>query len=347
MHLLLLYALFAEWFTFGQAKTVTTFAPIPSAATGPPIGSEGYRLESFGGGAHMVTDGMYQAIFLVTPRSVVMVDAPPTIGHNILKAIRSLTPLPISHLVYSHAHSDHVGAANLLVDRDTIIIAHDLTAKELAEAPDPTRPMPSLTFKTTHTLHVDNQTLQLQYHGPVHEPGNIFIFAPCQKLLMLVDIVFPGWVPFSTLAEAKDVPFFIEAHDRILNYDFDHFVGGHLTRTGNRSDVQTQREYVQDLYDNCRQGLMLSAQPPNATNPVSAEAILPPIAKANPGNFWALYDGYLNSVAGYCADLTTKKWLGKLGAVDVYTFSHAFAMMESLRIDYGVLGPFGVQSAGS
>lgn len=349
MYATLLYTLFAASFAHGQTTAaVTTFAPLPSTAIGPSIDENvGYRLEQFGGGAYMLTEGMYQAMFFVTPKRVIMVDAPPTIGHNILKAIRSVTPNPISHLVYSHAHSDHVGGASLLVNCNTTIIAHELTAKELAQTPDPARPPPNDTFKTKRTLRVDNQTLHLDYHGPVHEPGNIFIYAPQQKVLMLVDIVFPGWVPFASLAEAQDVPSFLAAHDRILDYDFTHFVGGHLTRAGNRNDVIIQREYVNDVFENCRQALILSGQPPNATNPISAAVILPPIKQANPGNAWALFDGYLNAVARYCADKTTEKWLGKLGAIDVFTYSQASSVVESLRIDYGVLGPFGVQAPAS
>ncbi|KUJ17689.1 uncharacterized protein LY89DRAFT_684659 [Mollisia scopiformis] len=36
------------------------FAPIPSTAVGIPLRPEGYAVQSFGGGAYMVTDGMYQ-----------------------------------------------------------------------------------------------------------------------------------------------------------------------------------------------------------------------------------------------------------------------------------------------
>ena len=71
---------------------------------------------------------------------------------------------------------------------------------------------------------------------------------------MLVDIVFPGWVPFPYLAIAKDVAGFIKAHDIALdNYDFDKFVGGHLTRLGTRNDVVVQKEFVTDLMNACYQ----------------------------------------------------------------------------------------------
>ena len=57
-------------------------------------------------------------------------------------------------------------------------------------------PIPNETFSNNYTLEIGNQTLQLEYYGYNHFPGNIFIYAPKQKVLMLVDIIFPEWVPF-------------------------------------------------------------------------------------------------------------------------------------------------------
>jgi hypothetical protein len=44
---------------------------------------------------------------------------------------------------------------------------------------------------------------------------------------------------------AKDTAGFIKAHDIALNnYDFNTFVGGHLTRLETRNDVILQKEFV-------------------------------------------------------------------------------------------------------
>ena len=78
-------------------------------------------------------------------------------------------------------------------------------------------------------------------------------YAPKQKVLMLVDIVFPGWVPFPYLAIVRMCGF-IKAHDIALNkYDFDTLVAGHLTRLGTRNDVVVLREFVSDLEKCCYQ----------------------------------------------------------------------------------------------
>jgi len=67
-------------------------------------------------------------------------------------------------------------------------------------------------------------------------------------LVSIVDIIFPGWIPFPYLAIAKDTTGFIKAHDIALNdYDFDTIVAGHLTRLGTRNDVMVQKEFVSDL----------------------------------------------------------------------------------------------------
>lgn len=44
---------------------------------------------------------------------------------------------------------------------------------------------------------------------------------------MLVDIVYPSWKPISGLGETKNTPSCIHSHSRILEYDFNHYIGGH------------------------------------------------------------------------------------------------------------------------
>ncbi len=55
-----------------------------------------------------MTDSFYTVMFLTTNDGVVLVDAPPTIGHNLLRAIGAVTqangrPSQVTHLVYSHS----------------------------------------------------------------------------------------------------------------------------------------------------------------------------------------------------------------------------------------------------
>jgi len=190
---------------------------------------------------------------MVTDEGVVAIYAPPSTGKNYLKSIAEVTDKPITYVIYSHAHIDHIGAAGIF-PKNATFIAQQETAAELQRAKSVTKnasmvpPIPTVTFTKNYTSQVGNQSLKLDYYGVNHLPGNIFIYALSQKVLMLVDIIFPGWVPFPYLAIAKDTAGFIKAHDIALNnYDFDTIVAGHLTGLGTRNDVIIQNEFVSDL----------------------------------------------------------------------------------------------------
>ncbi len=71
-------------------------------------------------------------MFMVTDKGVVAVDAPPTIGNNYLKAIAEVTTKPVTYVIYSHAHIDHIGAAGIF-PKNATFIAQQETAAECKE----------------------------------------------------------------------------------------------------------------------------------------------------------------------------------------------------------------------
>ena len=184
-------------------------------------------------------------VFMTTAEGVVVVDAPPTIGHNILRAIATVTKSHVTHAIYSHHHADHTGA--MVLYEGARFYAQSEVAGLLRQTRDPNRPLPHVTFDDQLTVQAGEDRVELAYHGPNHSPGNIFTYLPAQRVLMLVDVVFPGWVPFAYLAESQNIPGWLEAPAQALRYPFHTFVGGHLTRLGTRHDVVIQQEYVADL----------------------------------------------------------------------------------------------------
>ncbi len=193
--------------------------PGAASSQGPPIDpAKGYRVQDLGSGLYMITDNAIQSMFLVYDRGVVVIDAPQNLAVYIPKAIAELTNNPITHLIYSHSHADHIGGAKALGGHP-IIIAHEETLRLLKRDADPNRPLPTLTFSDKYTLRVGKQVLELSYHGNAHEPGNIFIYAPAQRVLMVVDIVFPGWMPWRRFALAQDIPAYFAQVEEIRKMD--------------------------------------------------------------------------------------------------------------------------------
>ena len=296
------------------------YLTVPASAQGPAIDpAKGYRVQDLGRGLHMITDNAYQSLFLVYDAGVVVVDAPPSYAGHIRKAIAEVTDKPITHLVYSHSHIDHIGGTKTLGSRP-IIIAHADTKRLLKRAADPNRPLPAVTFGDQYTLRAGSQTVELSYHGNAHEPGNIFINFPQQKVLMVVDVIFPGWMPWRRFALAQDIPNYFAQVDEIGKLDWDVLVGGHVARTGTHADVDAQAAFLRDVKDAAATALK-TTKPGIGLNPLDR------------GNPWAGFDNYIDRVAGQCVNRLTPKWSARLAAFDVYVWDQCYAMEQSLRIE--------------
>jgi glyoxylase-like metal-dependent hydrolase (beta-lactamase superfamily II) len=311
-----------------------SYAPIPKSALGPPLNADGYFVGQIAGDLYWVTDSAYQAMFLTTKDGVVIVDAPDTIGHNLLRAIDKVTrangrPSKVTHQVYSHSHADHIGAS-ILFGSGVVRIGHRECRTLLLRDNDPNRPAPTVTFEDRYTLTVGGQRLDLIYHGPSHTPDTIFIWAPEHQTLMLVDVFFPGWVPWKQLAVSQDIPDWINAQDVAMSYPWQTLVGGHLGRLGTRADAELQIAYVADLLAGAR-ATVTSLDPS-------------PFFKRYGDNAWAIYKAYLDAASAQIAAPVTAKYLGKLAAADVFTVDNAFTVFEfAVREDGGMQGPFGIR----
>jgi glyoxylase-like metal-dependent hydrolase (beta-lactamase superfamily II) len=293
---------------------------IPASAQGPAVESaKGYRLQDFGGGLYMITDNQIQSMFLVYDRGVVVMDAPQSYAAHIRQAIAEVSDKPITHLIYSHSHADHIGGAKALGDVP-IIIAQEETLRLLKRDADPNRPLPTVTFKDKYTLHVGDQVLELSYHGPGHAPGNIFIYAPKERVLMVIDTVFPGWMPWRRFAVSQDVFDEFARVEDVRKMDWDTVVGGHVTRVGTHADVELQAEFYRDIKQAAATALVTT----------KIGETLNPLDKGNP---WAVFDNYIDRVAAQCVNTLTPKWSTKLAGYDVFIWDQCYSMEQTLRID--------------
>ena len=227
----------------GSATTETPtplpdYAPVPRSALGPALNDQGYFVGRVKRNLYWVTDGTYQSAFLTTSDGVVLLDAPPTIGNNIQRAVDEIAAAngvtnKVTHLIYSHHHADHVGAS-FLFGNDVVRIGHEETRRLLLRDDDPARPPPDETFQDRRRLQIGGERIDLAWYGSNHSPDNIYIHLPDHDTLMLVDIVNAGWVPVYLSNLTGDIPGYIEAPANALAYPWKHFIGGHLGRLGTR-----------------------------------------------------------------------------------------------------------------
>ena len=309
-----------------SASTLPSYAPIPKSALGPAVNADGYYVGRVEKNLYWVTDATYQAAFLTTRDGVVLFDAPPTIGHNLQRAIDKIASengvsSKVTHIVYSHHHADHLGASSLF-GKDVVRIGQVQTRSLLASEKDPTRPLPDVTFENSYELRVGGERVDLAWRGTNHTADNTYIHFPDHDTLMLVDINLPRWVPFDSFNLNEDVPGSIAAPQEALAYPWTHFIGGHMGRIGTREDMALYQGYVNDIIAGVK--LALANVDP-----------APYFAKYG-DNEWAAVKEYQAAQVAYASAPVIKKYLGVLAAADVYTASTAFVLLESIRLDLGV-----------
>jgi glyoxylase-like metal-dependent hydrolase (beta-lactamase superfamily II) len=308
------------------AADLPGYAPIPASALGPALNDQRYYVGRVERNLYWVTDGVYQSAFLTTRDGVVVFDAPPSIGANLRRAVDETAAADgvsnvVTHLVYSHHHADHAGAAALF-DK-AVRIGHEETKRLLVRDDDPARPAPDVTFADRYTLEVGGERVELAWHGPNHSPDNIYIHFPGHDTLMLIDIVNAGWVPIYNVNLSEDVIGYTGAPAIALSYPWTHLISGHLGRLATRDDVAVHQAYIADIEASAREALA-------SVDPV-------PFYVAAGENAWAGVKAHLDTVTGRAAAPVVAKYTGVLAAADIeeFTYTTTFQIMQSLRLDRG------------
>ena len=304
------------------------YAPVPRSSLGAALNDQGYYVGRVERNLYWVTDGVYQSAFLTTRDGVVLFDAPPSIGYNLRRAVDEIAAAngvsnTVTHLVYSHHHADHAGAASLF-GGDVVRVGHEETRRLLLRDNDPARPAPEITFQDRYTLEVGGERAELAWHGPNHSPDNIFIQLPGHDTLMLIDVVNAGWVPIYNLNLSEDVIGYMGAPAIALSYPWTHFICGHLGRLATRDDVAVHQAYIADIEASATEALA-------AVDPV-------PFYMHYGENVWAGVKAHLDTVTERAAAPIIAKYTGVLAAADieVFTWTTTFAIMQSLRLDRGL-----------
>jgi cyclase len=154
-----------------------------------------------GGGGHT-------AVF-VQSKGVTVVDTKnPGWGKPLLDTIRELTDKPVTMIVNTHSHGDHV-SGNVEFPSGVQVVAHDNTKQNMARMlPPPAFPqpaagtatifeqhkghgLPAKTFTDRLTLGSGADRIELYYFGRGHTNGDTMVVFPAHGVMHMGDL-FPG-----------------------------------------------------------------------------------------------------------------------------------------------------------
>jgi glyoxylase-like metal-dependent hydrolase (beta-lactamase superfamily II) len=285
----------------------------------------GYGVKSVGGGVYVISDRGWQSAFLVTNDGVIVFDAPESYGKGIPTAIASVTDKPVKILVYSHEHKDHIGGSAAFKDIEGLrIVAAEGVAEFLKEQNDPNRLIPNEVFGVKKTLSLGGKTVELTRHSYHSPEGDLFIYIPQAKFMMAVDCVTPGYAPFEGFDITENFGEYMKVFDQLLAYDFDTFVGGHLTDIGNRQDVEITKEFTMDVYQTVKR----------IHNTLDQKAVVAEAAKmVGTDNEFLLFKVVLDTVANQADKELQARWINRLAGVDVWMDSQVRTAMQYVRWD--------------
>jgi glyoxylase-like metal-dependent hydrolase (beta-lactamase superfamily II) len=285
----------------------------------------GYAVHTVGGGVYVISDNGWQSAFLVTDEGVIVFDAPASFGKSIPSEIAKVTDKPIKMLVYSHAHKDHIGGSAAFKNiKDLKIVSLDTVSDFLKEINDPNRLVPNETFKTTKTLTLGGQTVELTRHDYHSNEGDLFIYVPQAKFLMAIDSVTAGYAPFQGFDITTNFHEYLKVFDELIAYKFDAFVGGHLTSVGTRQDVEITKEFTMDVYNTVKR----------VHNDMDQAAVTTDAAKTiGTDNEFLLFKVLLDKVTNDSVKELQPRWINRLAGVDVWLPSHVRTALIYVRWD--------------
>jgi len=127
----------------------------------------------------------------VTQGGVVLVDTKlPNNGEPIVNQVRTVTDRPVSTIINTHSHPDHIGS-NDYFPLSVEVVTHENTRKWMAANPrvasNPAA-MPDKTFTDRMTLGSGDDRIELYYFGAGHTDGDAFIVFPARRAMAAGDI---------------------------------------------------------------------------------------------------------------------------------------------------------------
>ena len=208
----------------------------------------------------------------ITAAGVVVVDTKnPGWGQPLLDAIRKVTNRPVTTIINTHTHGDHV-SGNVEFPAEVDIVTHQNTAANMkamrpnsSAAPTATPPpniftanngkgLPKRTFTDRMTIGAGADRIDLYYFGRAHTNGDAMVYFPAHRVLHIAD-VFPGReLPIMDANNGGTGIGYADTLSKALAFsesNADMIVNGHFATTSTNADLKAYiafiRGYVGDV----------------------------------------------------------------------------------------------------
>src|SRR5262245_55168228 len=199
----------------------------------------------------------------ITANGVTLVDAKlPGWGKPILEKLKEITEKPVTTIINTHTHFDHVGG-NVEFPATVEVVTHENTAKLMREmrpvTGGPEQPnvfkdknglgLPKRTFKDQMTLGSGDERIELYYFGPAHTGGDAWVVFPALRVLHTGDVFAAKILP---LIDANNGGSGVEYSQTIAKAvaalkNIDTVITGHNPTTLTMNDLKAYSDFTREF----------------------------------------------------------------------------------------------------
>ena len=149
--------------------------------------------------------------FVIGTESVAVIDpgGSPSVGRAMRAAIHALTDLPISHVILTHIHPDHIFGGSAFADTE-FVVAHRNFSRALAQRGDfyrdgynalfsnkdiPTSLKPNVAITDELRIELGERSLLVRAHRTAHTDNDLSVFDSATRTLWASDLIFTQRIP--------------------------------------------------------------------------------------------------------------------------------------------------------
>jgi cyclase len=221
----------------------------PPAANAPKV----IEVEKVKDNLWVLRGGGGNTAVLATANGVTIVDAKnPGWGQPILDKVKELTPKPITTLINTHTHGDHVsGNVEFPATVDVVVQENTKTNMEKMDIfkQNNNRGMAKRTFKDKMTIGSGADQIDLYYFGPGHTNGDAWVVFPAHRIVHSGDIFAGKGVPLVDGNNGGSMLHYSEtlmkAYNGIKNVDT--IINGHTPANTTWADLKEFADFNKDL----------------------------------------------------------------------------------------------------
>ena len=173
--------------------------------------------------AHPVTDGIYMltgsggniGLAIGADATFIIDDQFAPLTEKIQATIQTLTDTPVSFVINTHWHGDHVGGNENFGKAGAVIVAHDNVRARMSTdqfmanfnrevKASPPDALPVVTFDHRSSLHLNGDHAHIMHVPRAHTDGDAIVYFEKANVIHMGDTFFNGGFPLLTrAAEAR------------------------------------------------------------------------------------------------------------------------------------------------